>query len=134
MLLADQFTSRDGNRLACEQDAIAAQLDAYDAAARGGLICAHPHFAESLRPVRRERAMRRSGDRIFIDASGGGEEAGDEVVWRCVRASGHDDATTFQLSKLTEIGRDRSNRGFGIDDCENVKRRSKRFDDIGAQR
>src|SRR5258708_5965388 len=94
-----QFTAQHRYRASGKRDAIARYRDAQYSAAGRSLIRHELGFSEARGPIGRERAVRRAGHRVLVDAGSGREEARDEIESGRRGAAGDDDAAHTQAAK-----------------------------------
>ena len=100
--------------------AVTGYFDSEVSAAGGDLAGGHLSLPEAVGPVGRERAVGGAGDGIFVDALGGGEEAGDEVAM--VAGSGDDDGEVGQGGDGLHVRLQGGHFGFRGEDAEKIAR------------
>src|SRR6476661_1892197 len=71
--------------------------------------------SEATAPERRQAAVRRSGDLIFVDADGRSEKARHEIGAAAGRAAGHDDSARANRSQAVEIRVQHADRFFVLE-------------------
>src|ERR1700730_8505125 len=76
----DQFAPHHGYCLAGNENAIALATGADETASRGSLVADQAITAQAFLPVRAQTAVRRTGDRIFVNACTRGEKTRNIVV------------------------------------------------------
>ena len=89
--------------MTAEAHAVIAYLDPYHTTARGDLVTDELATSESCRPPRPERAMRRPGDRILVDADAWPEAPRHEVEPVTVCPRGHDDGPCLDPRDRGEV-------------------------------
>src|SRR5262249_12411936 len=110
-----ELGAKDGDRLSCQEDAIARETKAKDAAARGDLPGGEGVLAEPLAPERREAAMCRSRHWVLVDPGRRCEEPRDEIEIGGGRASRGDDAARRDLRESAEVGLETGDGVFGFE-------------------
>ena len=92
MVTLDELSAENRYRPAAQENAAVRHSDADDAAAPGRLESDQRGLAQPGGPERAQAAVRRTGDRVLVDAAGGSEVARDEIEPGRARRRRDDDA------------------------------------------
>lgn len=103
---------------AADLDAVAGEFNEEISAAVRDLLGGHCGFVEPGGPVGSERAVGGAGDGVFVDALGGGEEAGDEVT--VLAGGGGNDGEVGQGGEGLHVGPKGGNVSFCRENAQKV--------------
>ena len=109
----------NGHGLAAEPHPFSVERASHPAAALGGLKADERLLAKALRPERREGAVRRPGDWVFVDAKRGAEKPRNEFGVIASGLGGDDHTARVELGQVREI-RLEAKHGWLVGDLHEV--------------